>query len=217
MTRTAPRTDAPVLAVLVALPGLALAVAGLAHPHHLSYETARWWFGLHLVGLPVFPLVGLALARLVRGDGDPLAVLVRVSAYLYACFYTALDVVSGLAAGWVTREIGPGVPRPREVSLLFGVGTPLGRVGEAALGVAALAVVVRLALRGSRAWLAAVALLPGAWLVHTDHIFAPRGVLGTALLGLGSAAVVLLGGLTHDPAPGAGATRPARGDATDPG
>lgn len=201
------------LAVLVALPGLALAVAGLGHPHHLDYATARWWFGLHLAGLAVFPLVGLALVRLVRGARDPLALLVRLAAYVYATFYTALDVVSGLAAGWVTRGIGPGVPRPREVSLLFAVGTPLGRVGEAALLVAVLAVAVRLLLRGAaRAAVAAVALVPGAWLVHTDHIFAPRGALGMALLGLGCAAVVLLGGVASD----AAATRPAPKDATEP-
>ena len=32
-----------------------------------------------------------------------------------------------------------------------------------------------------------VTLLPGAWLVHVGHIFAPEGVAGMGLIGVGSA------------------------------
>ena len=35
-------------------------------------------------------------------------------------------------------------------------------------------------------------LVPGAVLVHTDHIFAPRGVLGMALIGVGTAVTAIL-------------------------
>ena len=201
-------------AVLVALPGVALALAGLRHPHHLDYDTARWWFGLHLAGLLVFPLVGVALAWLVRGRHDPLAWLVRVAAYVYATFYTALDIVSGLAAGWVTRNLGPDVPRPPEVSLLFRVGTPIGQVGSAALIVAGLAVAADLLLRGRHVpggLVVGVLLVGGGWLVHVDHIFAPRGVLGMLLVGAGCALARVLAG---DAAPGA-ATRAPEVDATE--
>ena len=34
------------------------------------------------------------------------------------------------------------------------------------------------------AGLPALALLPGAWLVHTDHIFSPAGVVGMLLIGV---------------------------------
>jgi hypothetical protein len=169
---------------LLALPALALAVAGLFHPHHLTYDTSWRWFALHLPGLVVFPLVGLALAGLVAGRRDPVAWLVRLSAYVYATFYTALDVVSGIAAGYVTHELGPGVPRPPAVSLLFRIGTPLGHVGSVALiGCAALLTLDQL-LR-HRAW-PVLLLVPGAVLVHLDHIFSPRGVTGMVLLGLGT-------------------------------
>jgi hypothetical protein len=170
--------------LLAAAPGLALALAGLFHPHHLTPDTAGRWFGLHVVGLVVFPLVGVALAWLVRGRRDPLAWVVRLAAYGYATFYTALDVISGIAAGYVTREMGAGYVRDDEVTLMFRIGTPLGEVGSWCLLAAALAVTVD-AVR-SAGWLGVpVALvLVGAWLVHTDHIFAPLGVLGTAVVGL---------------------------------
>ena len=179
-------------AVLVALPALVLAVAGLFHPHHLTYDTSWRWFALHVPGLLVFPLVGLALADLVRGRRDALAWAVRLTAYVYATFYTALDVISGVAAGYVTHELGPGVPRPEAVSLLFRIGTPLGEVGSWALLATCLLVVVDQVRRHGAAGSVALVLLPGAWLVHIGHIFAPEGVAGMALIAVGTAAVALV-------------------------
>ncbi|MGZ4445728.1 MAG: hypothetical protein ACXVEC_03535 [Nocardioides sp.] len=178
--------------VLLALPALLLAAAGLLHPHHLDYATSERWWTLHLPGLLVFPLVGAALAALVRGRRDALAWAVRVAAYVYACFYTALDVVSGIAAGFVTHRLGPGVPRPPAVSQLFAIGTPLGRVGEWAL-LACVLLVAADALRRHRVRAAgALLLLPGTWLVHRGHIFAPVGVAGMLLIAVGTAWVAAL-------------------------
>jgi hypothetical protein len=176
--------------LLLGVPGLALALAGLFHPHHLTYDTSFRWYALHLPGLLVFPLVGLALMELVHGRRDVLSWLVRLSAYGYATFYTALDVVSGIAAGYVTHELGPGVPRPDEVRLLFRIGTPLGEVGSICLVVCCALLTLDLLIR-RRAW-PVLLLVPGALLVHADHIFAPKGVLGMALLGAGSAATAIL-------------------------
>ncbi|MBZ5736603.1 hypothetical protein [Nocardioides mangrovi] len=173
---------------LLALPALALAVAGLFHPHHLTYDTSWRWFTLHLPGLLVFPLVGLALAALVGTRTDPLAWAIRVTAYVYATFYTALDVISGVAAGYVTHELGPGVPRPEAVSLLFRIGTPLGELGSWALLATCALVVVDQVHRHRARGAVALVLLPGAWLVHVGHIFAPEGVVGMLLLGVGTAA-----------------------------
>lgn len=180
--------------LLVAAPGLVLGVAGLFHPHHLTYDTAGRWFALHVAGLVVFPLVGVALAWLVHGRRDPLAWVVRISAYGYATFYSALDVISGIAAGYVTREMGEGYVRDDEVRLLFRIGTPLGEVGSWCLLAAALAVTVdavrRLGLPGAPT----AVMLVGAYLVHTDHIFAPLGALGMVLVGLGTGWVVYASG-----------------------
>ena len=172
------------LPVLLALPGLALAVAGLFHPHHLTYATSERWWTLHVPGLLVFPLVGLALAHLVRGRRDAVAWVVRLTAYAYATFYSALDVISGIGAGYVTHELGPGAARPEAVSLMFRIGTDLGRVGEYALLACVVVLAVDQVVRlGARA-LPGLLLVPGAWLVHVGHIFAPEGVAGTALLGV---------------------------------
>jgi hypothetical protein len=176
-------------AVLLALPAAALALTGLFHPHHLTYETSGRWLTVHVPGLLVFPLVGLALIHLYRGRVDAVAWAVRLSAYLYATAYTALDVVNGIAAGYVTRELGPGVPRPDEVRLLFRVGSPMEDVGSWALLVTAALVAGDRLARHGRAGAAGLLLLPGAWLVHTDHIFAPTGVLGMVLIAVATGAL----------------------------
>ena len=174
-------------AIAFGLPGLALAVAGLFHPHSLSHHSAQQWFLLHIAGLAVFPLVGVALGALMGRRRDVIAWTVRVTAYVYATFYSALDVISGIAAGYVTRELGPGAPRPDEVRLLFRIGSPLGEIGSWALLVCcAVAVADQLHRRGVVA-LPGIVLLPGAWLVHVDHIFAPGGAIGMGLIGLGTA------------------------------
>lgn len=176
-------------AVLLALPGLVLAVVGLVHPHHLTYDTSWRWYAVHVPGLVVFPLVGLALAELVRGRRDLVSWVVRLTAYGYATFYTALDVISGMAAGYVTQQLGPGVPRPAEVRLLFEIGGPLGRIGSVSLLVCCALILVDRLVRHRAAALPGVLVLPGAWLVHVDHIFSPAGAAGMALVGVGTGAL----------------------------
>ena len=173
-------------AAAVAGPGLVLAAAGLFHPHSLSWATAPLWTLLHVAGLLVFPLVGLALAWLVRGRRDPVAWLVRVSAFVYATAYTALDVISGISAGYVTWRLGEGVARPDEVRYLFAIGGRIGEVGSWALVACAVAVAIDALRRLGSFALPGLLLVPGAWLVHVDHIFAPTGVVGMALIGLAS-------------------------------
>lgn len=172
------------LAVLFALPGLALAGAGLFHPHSLTADSAGRWTSLHVVGLFVFPLVGLALAALVRSRVDPLAWGVRVTAYVYATAYSALDVINGIGAGYVTGRLGEGAARPDEVRSLFSIGGRIGEVGSWALIACAVLVAADAVRRSGWAALPGFLLVPGAVLVHQDHIFAPTGVAGMALIGL---------------------------------
>ncbi len=171
---------------LLAAPGLVLALAGLTHPHHLTYATSRWWTLLHLAGLVVFPLVGIALAALVSGRRDPLAGFVRATAYLYATAYTALDVISGVTAGYLTHRAGD-VPRNDTISHVFAIGSPVGEVGSVALIACSVVLVGTAVVRYGVVAVPGLALVAGAYLVHVDHIFSPWGSLGMALVGLGTA------------------------------
>ena len=162
--------------VLLAVPGLGLAAAGLLHPTGLSYDTAPTWFGLHLPGIVFFPLVGWALAALFQGRVDLVSWLVRALAYTYAVFYTSLDVISGVAAGFVTRQLGPDVPRPEAVSLLFRIGGPLGEIGSWALLACVVVVLADHVRRLGAPALVGLLLLPGAWLgPHQPHLLPARG------------------------------------------
>jgi hypothetical protein len=192
-------------AAVLAAPGVLLGLAGLVHPMHLTYATSQTWWQLHVVGLFVFPLVGVALMALVRGRRDPVALLAVLAAFVYATAYSALDVINGIAAGYVTHRLGPGVPRPDEVRYLFAVGTPIGVVGSLALLVAAVLVVVDALGRTGVPAVPGVLMVPGAFLVHGHHIFAPEGVAGMVLIGL---ATGWLGYVTAGAGPAGSATRP---------
>jgi hypothetical protein len=193
-------------AVLCALPGLALGVAGLWHPTHLNATTAHTWWTLHVAGLFFFPLVGVALMALVWGRRDAVAVLVVLAAYVYAAAYSALDVLNGIGAGYVTDHLPAGAPRPDEVRSLFAIGTPLGHIGSVALILATLLVtfdaVRRIGARGAFGLLAVV----GAVLVHRFHIYPPWGSSGIALVGLGTGA---LAALSSPSVPGRGTGPPS--------
>ncbi|MEP7092239.1 MAG: hypothetical protein ABI776_19205 [Nocardioidaceae bacterium] len=174
----------PLRPVLLALPGLVLAAAGTVHPMHLSYATSQAWWTLHVPGLFVFPLVGVALMALFQGRRDPVALVAVLLAFGYAVAYSALDVIDGIAAGYVTHRLGPGVPRPDEVRYLFDIGRPFGEWGSQALLLATVVVVLDGLWRRHTRALPAVLMVPGAYLVHEFHIFAPQGVAGMVLIGL---------------------------------
>lgn len=172
-------------AALFALPGIALAITGSTHPHYLTYTTSAHWTIMHLIGLLVFPLVGVALIALVWGRRDPLALIVIAGSYLYATCYTALDIVSGAAAGYVTYQLGPGELRPDEVGFLFQLGGRLEDVGAPAMLVAGIAVGID-ALRRYR-WRAAaptVLIVVAGYSFLDSHIFWFRGALTVLVIGL---------------------------------
>ena len=86
------------------------------------------WWQLHIVLLPVFPLLGVAFVLLLRGERGPLVWLARISAYVYAVFYTGLDTLAGIGAGIAVAAEPAGSP----VALgLIGVGHQLAAVGVA--------------------------------------------------------------------------------------
>ncbi len=173
--------------LLLAAPGLALAAVGITHPENLTYDSAEHWWVMHLVLLPLFPLLGLALAGLVRRRTDVVARSVRVLAFVFVLFYGALDVLAGIGAGFITDRGGaePRSGSPMAVRSLFAIGNDLAEVGVYALLVACIVVGVD---RVRRLGLAAVPpslLLVAASVSFLDsHIYRWRGVITVALLGV---------------------------------
>lgn len=160
-----------------------LAVAGLVHPHGLSVATADRWVHLHILLLPVFPLLAVPFVVLLcgrpRADLPGAATVVAwVGAGVYAAGYTGLDAVAGIAAGTVAGQPGDPVELRRLVLALYDVGDRLGQVGVCAFLAAVLAAAVALGSRHGRRVLPGTVVLLGAGYSFVDsHIFAPRGVL----------------------------------------
>ena len=172
-----------------ASPGIVLGVAGLWHPRHLTAATADRWWMLHVAGLFVFPLVGVALVALVWGRRDVLAVVVTVLAYVYATAYSALDVINGIAAGFVTSRLPAGAPRPDEVRSLFRIGTPLGHLGSVALVLAGVLLTLDAVRRHGARGAVGLLVVVGALMLHRWHIYPPYGSDGIALVGVGTGAL----------------------------
>jgi hypothetical protein len=100
------------------------------------------------------------------------------AAFVYACFYTGLDAVAGIAAGTAAGSAAPGVDLGPAVTPLFHTGDRLGRVGVIAFLVAVAAGSVALYLRhGVRVVPGSVVLLIAGYSFIDSHIFLPRGVL----------------------------------------
>ena len=186
-----PGTRGRLPAVLaVALPPLALAGVGLSHPHHLDAGTAVWWTTMHVLLLPLFPLLGVAHWVLLRGEGGALAWLSRTAAFGYIAFYGALDALAGIGTGTLLLRSGAADQEDlEEVRWLFDAGNDLGAIGGwCLLAACALTAAVLLRRRGPRRVLpGAVLLLAATWVFSGHHVYAPVGVLSVVGIAVGSA------------------------------
>jgi hypothetical protein len=188
--------------LVVAGPAVVLAGLGLLHPQELTTTSAPWWTTLHIVLLPIFPLLAVSLWLLLRGVPGPVAWAARIAAYGYATFYSVTDVIVGIAAGELTHfNAARGLPeRTVEVDRLITVGNDVGEIGVwcfvVACAATAVAVVVRVgrrALPGGVVLLIAGVLFTGGW-----HIYWPAGVVTMLVLAVG---LVLLAAILPDPQP----------------
>jgi len=87
-------------AFVVGVP-LALALLELYHPqpHDLLHLDLRAWMTVHYLQIVLFPLVALALARLVRGRRGFAAALCRVGAFVFGVSWVAFDTAAGVRTG----------------------------------------------------------------------------------------------------------------------
>jgi hypothetical protein len=160
---------------LVAVPGLLLAGFGAVHPARLDAATAPWWTTLHIILLPVFPLLGVAAWSLLASAPPWLRWPGRVAAFGYAAFYGGLDAVAGIAGGTVVHAQHGATP---VVGAVFTAGDLVGHIGTACFLVAGVLIVVAAVLRAG--WWAVpggVVLLLASVSFLDSHIFWPRGVV----------------------------------------
>ncbi len=168
---------------LLAAPGLLLAGFGVVHPGQLDAASASWWAALHVVLLPVFPLLAVAQWSLLTSAPPWLRWPGRLAAFGFAAFYGGLDAVAGIAAGTVVHAQHGATP---VVGAVFAAGDRLGYVGSACFLVASVLIVVAAALRvGWRAAPGAVVLLLASVSFVDSHIFWPRGVFTMAGVAVG--------------------------------
>jgi hypothetical protein len=176
---------------LLAVPGLALAGFGLVHPAGLDVATAPWWARLHVLLLPVFPLLAVAQWILLTPAPAVLRWPGRLAAFGFAAFYSGLDAVAGIAAGTVVRAEHGLTPTLGE---LFAAGDTLGYLGTGCFLAASLAITATSTWQaGWRAAPGGVLLLAASVSFIDSHIFWPRGVVtmigiaaGMCLLSLAS-------------------------------
>ena len=172
--------------VAVALPPLVLAAVGVTHPMHLTAASAEYWRNLHIAILPVFPLLGFAPWLVIRGYDAFLSWLVGILGFVYAAFYTALDVLAGIGAGGLKLD-----NMGMATGTLYGLGDNLGFIGSVAL-IAACAIT---GLAMYRRWglltvPGSAVVVVGTFLFLKDHIYFPVGVIGQLCITLGWCAVL---------------------------
>lgn len=196
---------------VLAVPPLVLAAAGVTHPAELTAATAHHWLVMHVVLVPVFPLLAVAVWVLLVGDDGVLAWLARGSAFVYAAFYGALDAVNGVAAGVLVAQtpVGEAADPTAALRPVLRLGNALGWVGSSAfLAAVLLTVSVLLRRPGRRPWLGALLVVAASVSFLDSHVYWPRGVVTMVLLAAGL--VLLEPGRVHrEPA---GAPPGRRGD-----
>jgi hypothetical protein len=167
-------------AALLAVPGLILAGFGVFHPAPLEVDTAQWWTTLHVLLLPVFPLLAMAQWILLSPAPPVIRWPGRVAAFGFAAFYGGLDAVAGIAAGTVTHTQHAVTPVTFAV---FTIGDTLGYIGAGCFLAANVLIVA--AHFTWRAIPGAVLLLAASISFIDSHIFWPRGVFTMVAVAIG--------------------------------
>jgi len=171
----------------VALPPFVLAAVGVSHPTFLNPETATYWRNLHIAILLVFPLLGFAPWLVVRGRAAWLSWTVGILGFVYAGFYSALDILAGIGAGALVQA---GVPEGTATVFTFGDG--LGQIGSIAfVGACGFAAAYAFMWGGPRTLPGGVLVIIGSLLFMLRHIFFPVGVIGQLCLAAGWVIIVL--------------------------
>ena len=86
---------------------LALALLMIVHQLIDQFERPVAFLALHLLLLPLFALMGLAIWVLLKGIGGAMAWSARAAAFVFLVGYVALDAISGIAASAILASGAP--------------------------------------------------------------------------------------------------------------
>ncbi|MEO6606334.1 MAG: hypothetical protein ABIN55_12015 [Aeromicrobium sp.] len=172
--------------VAAVLPPIVVGLAGITHPQHLTQDASLFWRNLHVVFLPLLPLLALGPWLVARSVDRKLGYAAAALGYVYACFYTALDLLAGVGAGALKHEQASGV------RVLFDLAADLGQVGSVAF-IVATAVAAGCALSAARvhAIPGSVLVFLGAYGYMQEHVYWPGGVASMFALATGWALLLL--------------------------
>jgi hypothetical protein len=198
----------------ILLLGVPLAVALLGATHVAVLEPTafqalrdhvEWWIVLHILQLPLFGLLALAVYTLTDGLRGPLVLISRIGLAVFAIFYTAADAILGIARGLLVRyarDMSPdaqAVLEPAIDSLASGlVIDSLAGIGAVAFLVAGVAAALALARSGVPR-LTAVLIGLGAVVFGISHA-PPIGPAGMLIFLAGAARLELRRGAFLHPA-----------------
>lgn len=177
----------PTLNILVAavLPPVIIGVLGIAHPPHLTQDVSLLWRNLHVVLLPIFPLLALGPWLVAKSIDEQWGRIAFLLGWVYASFYTALDVLAGIGAGGLKNEGKSGL------GVLFSLASSLGEIGSIAfIGASAIAAGCVIRVAGWKASPGTVLVLAGAFGFREEHVFWPGGVLSMFALAIGWALLI---------------------------
>ena len=184
---TSSRAARVALVLAVAVPLVVALGGGLTHPVSWNASSAAWWRNLHIILLPVFPLIGAGPWIVSRRSAQPWRWIAGIGGFLFAVYYTGLDALAGIAAGSVQLA-----GHPEAKSSLYAIADVFGPIGAAGLAVAwAAATIGVMRASGVRAVPGALAVV-GALLVWKSHVYFPVGTLGLALLLAGGVVLAVL-------------------------
>jgi len=161
-------------------PAVLIGLVGLTHPAHLTQDASAQWRDLHIVLLPLFPLLAVGPWLVARELEPVYGRITLLLGYVYACFYSALDILAGIAAGALKHD------REGGLATVFGYAGDLGQIGSIAyIGATAAAAGCVLRVAGARVLPGAVVALVGAYGFMENHVYPPWGVLSMLAIAVG--------------------------------
>lgn len=167
-------------AIAVLLPPIVIGLVGLTHPAHLTQAASAQWRDLHIVLLPLFPLLAIGPWLVARAIEPVYGRITLLLGYVYACFYSALDILAGIAAGALKHD------REGGLATVFGYASDLGQIGSIAyIGATAAAAGCVIRAAGLRALPGALLALVGAYGFMQEHVYPPWGVLSMLAIAVG--------------------------------